>query len=107
MEVEAVVAVEVVEVPELRLAAKIFFRPGAEAVAPCIESGTVAWPINRRAGRKADQHDYRREDCKPTHAVDMVSLRNGDKTTERDRASYKGMLASACSLPAIKLRAAK
>jgi hypothetical protein len=86
MEVEAVETMEVVEMMESRKprpAAVIPFRPWLIAVARCTD---------RCTGRKAYQHDdCCREDCQPTHAIQMVSPRSGDKISERRRASYQSL----------------
>jgi hypothetical protein len=41
-------------------------------------------------GRETGQQDYRREESKPAHALDMVSLRRDDKIAGQKQAALQG-----------------
>jgi hypothetical protein len=85
-----VVVAVVVEMPNLnqpRPAAIIFLRPRSVTVA-----GRIGVVRTRcfGTGRETGQQDYRREESKPAHALDMVSLRRDDKIAGQKQAALQG-----------------
>src|SRR5713226_6756208 len=85
--VAVVAVVVVVEMPNLNQpqpAAIIFLRPRSVTVA-----GRIGVVRTRcfGTGRETGQQDYRREESKPTHTLDVVSLPRDGKIAGRKRAA--------------------